>query len=245
MEPTRQNPQDIRAAQADPNHPAQPARPRPFVSDFGPRRSAATGSPLGPPRAAGQSAAIPPTAPTSASALRPVASPPAIGSSLLTPPDLAPPKPEEPALPDRPEPSTKPPKERSQTGHAGWVGFVVFVVLTAVLLLPLLPGKILDNFPGSSQSFSTGDQSLACLTPLSKVTTTEKYDSKLGFPIVYAYSSTTTQQATCAGKVQDAIGGHSSQFNPLGGAIDIAISLAVAFVVAKIWRKLFGLKHHY
>lgn len=240
MEPIKQNPHDIRPGQPGRPQPVQPVRPRPLVSDFAPRPAGPGGPALRPMQPGGvQSPAAPST-------LRPAVTPPEIGASLLAPPDTAAQKTEEaspPELPQPPEP--KPPKERSQTAHAGLVGLVVFIALTAVLLLPLLPGKVLDNFPGSSQSFSTGDQSLACLTALGKIKTTQTYDSKLGFPIVYKYSTTTTQQATCQGKVQTATGGHSSQFNPLGGAIDIAASLVVALIVVKIWRKLFGQKHHY
>lgn len=132
------------------------------------------------------------------------------------------------------------PKEPHETAHSGLVGLIVFVVLTALLFSPLLPGKILDNFPGSSASFSTGDQTLACIDVLKNVTSSQKYDSKLGAPVVYKYATTTTQTGTCDGKTQTAIVGHTSQFNPLGALMDLALALVVAIIVAKIWRKLFA-----
>ena len=103
-----------------------------------------------------------------------------------------------------------------------------------------MPGKILDNFPGSSQSESNGAQTLGCLTPLQGSKTTQAYDLKLGFPITYKYSTSTTQRASCNGQDMSAVIGHSGQFNPLGGLIDTVATLTVAIVIAKIWRKIFG-----
>lgn len=114
------------------------------------------------------------------------------------------------------------------------------MVLTALMLSPLLPGKILDGLPGSSQSSSSGDQALACATTLGTASSTTVYDSKAGSPINYNYATTTTQKATCDGKLQTAITGHTSQFSPLGLAIDIATALVVAIAISKIWRKVFG-----
>lgn len=151
----------------------------------------------------------------------------------------------EPTVPiEAPESSqatlAKTPKPRNQTGHAGLIGFVLFVVLTGLLASPFLPGKVFDSFPGSSQSFSSGDQSLACLNTPTQTSSSTAYDSKSGFPITYTFSTTTTQKATCDGKQQTAVSGHNSQFNPLGLLIDVVTGLVVAIVFAKIWRKIFG-----
>lgn len=132
------------------------------------------------------------------------------------------------------------PKERHETAHSGIVGLIVFIVLTALLFSPFIPGKVLDNFPGSSASFSNGDQTLACIDTIQNVTSKQSYDSKLGSPVVYKYATTSTQTGTCDGKAQTAITGHTSQFNPLGAAMDLVLALIVALVVAKVWRKLFA-----
>lgn len=131
-------------------------------------------------------------------------------------------------------------KHRSESGHAGLAGFIAFVLFAGLLLSPLLPGKTLDNFPGSSQSVSSGDQSLACLNALTNVTSALTYDIKLGSPITYKYATTTTQKALCDGKQQTAIGGHSSQFNPLGLLADSALALVASIAIAKVWRRIFG-----
>lgn len=136
--------------------------------------------------------------------------------------------------------AAKAPRPRSETAHAGLVGFTTFILLTAVFVLPLLPGKVLDNFPGSSASFSTGDQSLACLDQLENQHTSTSYDSKAGFPITYRYATSTHQTATCDGKTQSAVTGHTSQFNPLGLAINVVTALVVAIIVGKVWGKIFG-----
>lgn len=136
----------------------------------------------------------------------------------------------------------KEPGPKNTTGHSGAVGFVSFIVLCALFFLPLLPGKVLDNFPGSSASFSTGDQALSCIDALGPVHSTVKYDTKMGFPITYNYSTTTTQTATCKGVTQSATGGHTSQFNPLGGLINATTAFVLAFGIAKLWRYFAGSK---
>jgi len=151
-------------------------------------------------------------------------------------------RPEEPALLPKLDETPEPPKEKKKTGHSGIVGLVVFVVLAALLLSPLLPGKVLTSFPGSSDSSSSGDQTLACAHDLKDTTSTTVYNTKAGSPIVYKYSTTTTLHGTCDGKAQSAVGGHNSQFNPLGGLINVFIALVIAFIFAKIWRLIFGRK---
>jgi len=149
------------------------------------------------------------------------------------------------AVPTATHTTSKTPKAqraRSENAHAGAVGVVLFIALTALFTLPFLPGKVLDNFPGSSASFSTGDQSLACLDQLENQRTSTSYDSKAGFPVTYRYATSTHQTATCDGKAQSAIAGHTSQFNPLGLAIDLVASLVVAIIAAKVWGKIFGRK---
>ncbi len=128
-------------------------------------------------------------------------------------------------------------KEPHPTAHAGLIGFGVFVVLGILCFAPMLPGKIWHDAPGSSQAFSTGDQNLSCLGTLGPVTTTESFDTKLGFPVVYNYATTSHMRAECGGKAQTAVGGHTSQFNPIAVAIDFAIPLGLSIITAKLWRK--------
>jgi hypothetical protein len=246
MEPNRNNPRDLTPRTSA----QQPMRPRPLMSDFAPRPSAPALSPARPPQP--QSApvlsnpsytATPQLVTTTQSAPQQARPVPASSHSVFSPP----PVPVEPAHQDidnqsHPTNHQKQLKERNRTGHAGLVGFIVFVILTGLALAPVLPGKIMQDFPGSSQSFSTGDQALGCIHTLGPVNTSLAYNSKIGFPIIYNYTATTTQQATCDGQVQTVIGGHASQFNPLGGAIDILITVVIAIVVAKIWSKFRGVK---
>ncbi len=209
---------------------------------------------------------VPPTAPVltspaptpaaPSSALRPPATFSDFAPTASTPatpvqpseaqPSLQPPQP----VPETPQPSDdhqqkhskskKEPGPKNTTGRSGLVGLICFVLFSALFFLPLLPGKVLDNFPGSSASFSTGDQALSCIENLGVVHSTVKYDTKMGFPITYNYSTTTTQMATCKGVSQSVTGGHTAQFNPLGGLIDVVAASALAFGVAKLWRWFFG-----
>jgi hypothetical protein len=133
-------------------------------------------------------------------------------------------------------------KPHNITGHAGLVGFLTFVLLAGLLLSPLLPSKIFDNFPGSSVSQSSGEQSLACLTDPTNTTSTTSYHGKFGSPLNYKYATTTVQHATCDGKQQSADIGHMSQFSPLALAIDVVLALGVAIGVAQIWRLIFRQK---
>jgi len=136
----------------------------------------------------------------------------------------------------QPAAEAKVPKEKSQTGRSGLVGFVAFVLLTGLLVSPLLPGKILHDFPLTSESFSTGDQSLDCVGTQGQINSNTVYRSKAGAPIAYTYSTVTTDSAVCNGKSQSAVTGHDSQFSPLGLLVDIVVALAVAIAIAKVWR---------
>ncbi len=134
-------------------------------------------------------------------------------------------------------------KEKEATAHkqshsgarSGLVGFICFVVFAGLLLSPFLPGKILENFPGSSDTISTGQETLACLEELSNANTATAYDSKAGWPITYHYATTTTESAACQGKPQSAAIGSASQFNPLGLVIDTLLALVAAIGIAKVW----------
>ncbi len=121
--------------------------------------------------------------------------------------------------------------------RAGLIGFIVFVLLGGLLLSPFIPGKTFENFPAASQSTSSGDASLACVTPLKNITASTRYTQRLGSPITYNYATATTQQGTCNGKLQTAVTGHTGQFNPLGLLIDIGTVLVVAIAVTKVWRR--------
>jgi hypothetical protein len=116
----------------------------------------------------------------------------------------------------------------------------MFMVFGVLFLAPFLPGKTWDGAPGSSQSFSTGDQNIGCIGTLGKTTTTLRYDSKAGFPLVYDYATTSTMHASCGGKTQTAVGGHTSQFSPLALLADFALALAIAITTARLWRHFRG-----
>lgn len=133
-------------------------------------------------------------------------------------------------------------KSHHKTGHAGLVGFGTFIAVTALFLSPVLPGKSLQNMPGSWQSSANGDQNIACAgTPTdSQVTITQT--RRLGFPVVWSSTTITALRADCAGTVQSATVGHDSETNPLGIAIDVFSSLVIALVVKAVWRALFGRK---
>jgi hypothetical protein len=136
----------------------------------------------------------------------------------------------------------KAPRERNRTGHAGLIGLAVFVALTALLLSPLIPGKVVDSLPGVSQSSSSGDQALACAHDVTNTKSTTVVNTKLGAPLVYKYTTTTTLQGTCDGKQQSVVGGRTSQFSSLAMIVDVITALLVACVVAFVWRKIFGKK---
>jgi hypothetical protein len=141
------------------------------------------------------------------------------------------------------ESSPKPHKEPHPTAHAGLVGFITFVVVGSLLLAPIIPGKIWDTAPGSWQSFSTGDQAIDCVSGSpTNTSTTTRYNSKNGFPVVYQYTTTSTMTGSCGSQVQHAVGGHTSQFNPLGLLIDTLTTLAIAIIVAKLWRRFRGVR---
>lgn len=120
--------------------------------------------------------------------------------------------------------------------HAGLVGFICFVIFAGLLLSPLLPAIVLDNFPGSSQTASSGEESLACATELTAIETSKSYTLKLGSPIVYKYSLVTTQSGECNNKAQTADIARSSQFNPLGLLANLMLAAAVAVGIAKLWQ---------
>jgi len=127
-------------------------------------------------------------------------------------------------------------KPNHHNTHAGMVGFICFVIIGGLLLSPLVPGKILDNFPGSSQTESSGEQTLACATELKNAATKTAYTLKLGSPIVYKYTRVTTETATCDNMRQSADIGRSSQFNPLGLIANLLLAVLVSAGVAKLWH---------
>jgi hypothetical protein len=52
------------------------------------------------------------------------------------------------------------------------------------------------------------------------------------------------QTADCESKTLTAAGGHAAQFNPLGALIDVLAAAVIAFIVAKVWHKIFGSKDY-
>jgi hypothetical protein len=211
-------------------NPGRPQRPRPLMDDFGPRRPVVSPNPAPHHIPQPQPGVRPPAPLTTPRQSGPVRPQPAFQSrSNIS---------EQPPLPsklDEPAPS-KAPKKKNTTGHAGLLGLAVFVGLAALLLSPLLPGKIFANFPGSSTSSSSGDQSLACVHDLKNTSSATIYNTKVGSPIVYKYSTTTTLHGTCDGKAQTAVGSRTAQFSPLGAVADIAVAAVVAVGIALIWR---------
>jgi hypothetical protein len=119
----------------------------------------------------------------------------------------------------------------------------MFIVLGALLSSPLIPGAILQSFPLTSQSFTTGEQSLACINALTNIKSSVAYNAKNGSPITWDSSTTTTQTALCNGSAQSAVVEHTSQFNPLGLLIDIALALVLAIIIAKVWRIVYTRRH--
>ncbi|MEJ0073344.1 MAG: hypothetical protein WDN27_04675 [Candidatus Saccharibacteria bacterium] len=245
MEPIRRNPQDIGPGQPRPQRPEQPAR-RPVFSDFN-MRPAISGAPK--PVQPGVSAPprpqpVQPHHPTQplhahpTPALAPQPQPKPFAALPPKPAVLRPvdPQPAAPTAHTLKEPKESKPHEK--TPRTGLVGLAVFIVLGIIAFSPFVAGKILNNFPGNSQSFSSGGQSLACATALGTVHTSQKYDLKLGFPIVYKYTNTTTQQATCGSQTLSAPTSQTGQFNPLGAAIDLAAALVIAILAARLWGKL-------
>ena len=150
----------------------------------------------------------------------------------------------QPAVPadEQPASQARPPREKNQTGHAGLVGWITFVLAAMLLLLPLLPGKIILNFPLASNTFSAGDSALGCTGTPANLRTSTAYTKRAGSPITYTYTTSTTQTATCDGRQRSTVTGHTSQFNPLGLVVDIVTALAAAIVVARAWRLVFGEK---
>lgn len=224
--------------QRAPQRPLQPTRPRPLMNDFGPRPAHRSPAPTH---------AVPHSSTTPVHQARPTSRDPHphIPSPQPEPVQPTPQQTPVPAsAPERPAmPNNTPSKPRASRSHAGIIGLVLFVVLALVAFTPILPGKILEDFPGSSESQSSGDQSLACITTPEGMVVSTSYDTKLGFPIVYKYTTTTTQRALCQGKDISATGGTSSQFNPLGLVINLAAAAIIAGIVGKLWGTLYRRTH--
>jgi hypothetical protein len=228
------NPQPNRP---QPGQPAQPVR-RPVFNDFGVRTHAQARPALSPvPKAATATQPAQPVATRPQSPAHPHTQPVPVSSVNLDD-DIASTLPKA-GSPERIEKDSKAPHP---TAHSGVIGFVVFVVLCTLALAPFLPGKIMQDFPLSSGTDSSGEQSIGCATDLSPIQTSTAYNYKRGFPLVYGYETTSTIKATCNHVTKTATGGQTSQFNPLGGLIDVALAGVLALVVAKIWRKIFSPK---
>ncbi|HSX15775.1 MAG TPA: hypothetical protein VLF40_03205 [Candidatus Saccharimonadales bacterium] len=222
-----------------PGRSPQPSPQRRVFNDFGAPR------PDQPPKLHQPTASLKPPAPFSAAA--PLPKPPSKPQPAFRPPQPTPPKPTELNDFDVPRPYAMPAERghkeehhvHSENAHAGIVGLVVFGILAALTLSPFIPGKTFVSFPGISQTTASGQQTLACLTALGPVTTTDAYGLRLGTPITYKYSVTTTQKAACEGQEQTAVIAETGQFNPLGLLINLASAFVLAVVVAKIWALIF------
>jgi len=222
------NPQPHRAGQPAPRNatPPGPAARRPVFSDFAPR-----------PHTVQPGASRPVATPAHPAHTPPATTAHRAAEEQLEPVDLA-----ERTTPTHSS-TLKEDAESHPTAHSGLVGWIVFVLLAALALSPLLPGKVLQSFPGTSDSTSVGEQTIGCIDALQNVRTTDSTDYKWGFPIVYRYATTSTLRATCDGQSKTATGGQTSQFNPLGAVVNVAGAGIVAMIVAFLWRKLFSPKH--
>jgi hypothetical protein len=131
------------------------------------------------------------------------------------------------------------PAPQAHTPHkAVGIGLGLCIALLLLFLSPLLPGKVLNNSPGSSSSFSSGSQSLSCTGNAGPVTSALKYTSKKGFPITYGYTATSSVEMSCNGSTQSASGGQSNEFSTMAIIIDVACAAVVAFAVTKVMRTL-------
>lgn len=256
-----------------PSRPMQPMGHRPMVDGFGPRRpmpamGAAQQRPTSRPtpipvgggmRPVPRPASVPHPAtpiPTAATSALPQSQQPRPFVTRPMPDASAAPKARTsaPASDDMPTPAStgdmppaskaRVPKEHNRTGHAGLVGLIVFIVLGALLLSPLIPGKVIQNFPLASSTFSTGNQSLDCIGTQGSLQNTTAYNSKSGSPLTYTDSTSTTQSATCNGQMQRAVVERTSEFSSLALVIDILTAIVAAVVVARVWRLIFGEKRH-
>lgn len=116
------------------------------------------------------------------------------------------------------------------------LGFCIAIAYLLLFLLPLLPGTVWLNSPGSSGSLQASGGDLSCTGDSSQPTITKSYTSKKGFPIAYSYSYQSTISATCNGVNQSARGSTVSSSNVLGIVIDVAVAFVLAFVTTKIVR---------
>ena len=116
------------------------------------------------------------------------------------------------------------------------LGFGLAILYLLLFMLPLLPGKVWLNSPGSSGSLQVSGAGLSCTGTSSQPTTTKTYTSKKGFPIAYSYSYQSTISATCNGVRQSAGGSTVSSSNVLGIIIDIAAAFVLAFITTKLVR---------
>lgn len=137
----------------------------------------------------------------------------------------------------------EPKQPRSKSSHTGLAGLVVFIVLMLLFVLPLLPGKTLENFPGSSVESSSGVQSFACIKDPTNLISSTSTGSKSGFPIAYKYTTTTTNKAICDGTPQSIIASSTSQFNPIGLVADTVLALVIALAFGKLWSIIYNRTH--
>lgn len=269
MDINSSSPQQPTSRQPQPGMPPRPMQPvsrRPMVDGFAPRRPAAAihGTPSRPvggqtPRPMGGDVQAP--RPTAAPQQATVSSPAAPLPRSQQPHPFAtrpmtagtPAQTARPADVDMPkmhdtdgmQPTGKShaPRERSNTGHAGLAGFIALIVLSALFLLPLVPGKIFQNFPLTSSTLSTGNQSIDCLGTQGQIQNSTAYNTKAGSPLTYTYSTSTTQTATCNGQSQSAVVERASQFSPLALVLDVLLAVILAAITARVWRIVYTMRH--
>jgi hypothetical protein len=118
------------------------------------------------------------------------------------------------------------PKKR--LGLNAWLALGVFVVLGGLMLTPVLPGFVVKGLPGSSGSFVYSGQGIACSGVSGTPVNTVKYNTKMGFPLVYNFDSISALQMNCDGVSQSANGSETIEFSPLAIAADLAVAAVLA-----------------
>lgn len=232
-----------------------PGMARPLMSDFAPRRPAVAPQPPA-------SRPLPSTSPVTntsqptqqiganLTATPKPAQPPALSPAPTAQPTaIAPPQqrttdtlPDMSSFKTETNPEPQPVRRGFRINYGALIGFGVFVALAILFVSPVVPGKVLDNFPGSSATASSGAQSLACIDEVKNMASSTTYTTKLGSPLVYKYATSTVLKGTCNGTAQTTVGGTTSLFSPLALTLNLLLAGVIGIIVGKLCGK-FLFKH--
>lgn len=116
------------------------------------------------------------------------------------------------------------------------LGFGLAMAYLLLFMLPILPGVVWLNGPGSSGSLQASGSGLSCTGTSSDPVITKSHTKKEGFPVAYAYNYQSSLTATCNGVHQSSAPTTVGSSNVLGVIIDVAVALVLAFITAKIVR---------